>query len=507
MKKFFYVISCMVIFVFCGACLFACQQEPTNGKSAYEIAVDNGFEGSQQDWLNSLIGKNGQNGKDGQNGQDLTIDAIFEKAVGYGLYENNAEGYKQFLKDYFSNSSANNSKVVEEVANKCLNQVVSIYCENNSGNISAGAGVFYKINTTENYAYIITNYHVITCQDEVSTVFGSTYNYYQATTIKVYLYGSETLSLNANGTLKTYGSNAMDATVVGGSANYDLAVLKISGESFNIIKQSSSKAVTFANSDNVSLGSLAVAVGNPMGAGIAVNSGVISCDSEYVNLLIGGSGRAVRCLRIDTPINGGNSGGGLFDKNGNLLGIVNAKKADYLNTKDNSIISYENVGYAIAGNNVKNVVENIIDFYEINYNSEKDDNTVGVYKFLIGVELGIENPRNVYSEKYNTNTLYEDVVVSKVNDNSIAKTIGMVSGDKIVKVNVENTTNGNREYTITRRFQLLDNMLTLRENEIVTYTVLRIDANTGLETEVELTPFTVDMQNFAIYKGLNVEAE
>ncbi|MBQ3214317.1 MAG: serine protease [Clostridia bacterium] len=521
MKKFLYVLSCFMVILFAGVFLAGCN---LNGKSAYDIAVEhgfkgtelewleslkgdkgedatesaydiavkNGFEGTEEEWLESLKGEdgyNGQDGDDGEDGADLTVDDLFLKAVEFGLYTNDADGYAKFLSDYFSNSVEVD---VEDVANKCLNHVVSIYSRDNAKSLSAGAGVFYSIDKTNNEAYIITNYHVVSCYDKTEKV------YYASNEITVYLYGQE--SIWSSGTYVDYGENAIEAEYIGGSANYDLAVLKVSGESFDKIKNSSAKEVSFANTDNLKLGQTAVAIGNPNGSGVAVSSGVVSTDSEEILITIAGSSRQLRVLRIDTPVNPGNSGGGLFDGEGNLIGIVNAKKADHIDA-NGDLVTYDNIGYALPANNVKSVVENIIYFYKSKYQEGAEDNTVGVHKYIIGITISIENARNEYIEATNTHILSEDTVVVEVTEDSTAFYTGFMAGDKIKSMRVVSLNEEETIYNINRRHQLIDSSLNLRLGDRVFYTVERVDGETGLETEIELLEFTVSLDGFAVYKN------
>ena len=152
MKKLRYFL-CLFLVLVCSFACFACSDffddfdddDGRNGLSAYEIAVKYGFEGTEQEWLESLKGKdgsNGANGNNGTNGKDLTVDDLFSKAVELGLYpDKSADSYSKFLKDYVQDNVSVES--VEQVANKCLNQVVSIFAVSEDNSISAGAGVFY----------------------------------------------------------------------------------------------------------------------------------------------------------------------------------------------------------------------------------------------------------------------------------------------------------------------------------------------------------------------------
>ena len=179
--------------------------------------------------------------------------------------------------------------VYREVANKCIKSVVVIQVTSASGS-GAGSGVIYDPN-----GYIVTNYHVAneTCKKITVILYdGSSYE-------GQYIYGDELA---------------------------DLAVIKIN-------KTECDYAI-FGDSSQMTYGDAVLAIGNPLGYGLSVTTGVVSRPSESVTI----GNATMTLLRTDAAVNSGNSGGGLFNLNGELIGIVNAKIA--ANTVDN-------VGYAI----------------------------------------------------------------------------------------------------------------------------------------------------------------
>ena len=460
------------------------------GKSAYEIAVDNGFVGTEQEWLESLKGQNGTDGKDGQDGAqgapglsgDLSASELFNLAVEFGLYENNAAGYQKFLEDYFLDTA---DTTIERVANKCLNQVISIYCQGEDG-LYTGSGVFYEINRDDNYAYVITNYHVVVLEKTTGSgaIFApSQVEYVISDQICCYIYGNETLS-GSNGNYD-YGDGVFLAEYVGGSAEYDIAVLKISGENFDKIKNSSIQEVSFANSDDLQAGSTAVAIGNPMGQGISVTNGVVSKVSEKISVEIAGEYRTLTCLRMDTSINGGNSGGGVFNLNGELIGIANAKY---------SASAYENVSNAILSNNVKAVSENIIYYYELGGSSE----SVGVHKFLLGFSYTSCDNMNTYDEVTGTNTLSSKILVVSVNAGSKAETMGLLVNDKVIGVVI--TRNQASQTIYFENYNELANvLLTLYEGDSISLVVER-ENESGQTTNMTLDSYTITADDFTISK-------
>lgn len=141
--------------------------------------------------------------------------------------------------------------------------------------------------------------------------------------------------------VRTRNGDEHDATVIGTDSQSDLAVIKIEAAAL--------PAVTFADSDSIQVGQLAVAIGNPLGElGGTVTSGIISATGREVSTDNG----TMTLLQTSAAINPGNSGGGLFDSNGHLIGIVNAKSAG---------VEIEGLGFAIPSNTVQKVVADIID--------------------------------------------------------------------------------------------------------------------------------------------------
>lgn len=144
------------------------------------------------------------------------------------------------------------------------------------------------------------------------------------------------------------------AEVIGKDPSTDLAVVKIDANDLT--------PAVFGNSENLKVGETAIAIGNPLGTlGGSVTNGIISAlDRE---LTIGNE--TMTLLQTNAAVNPGNSGGGLFNINGELIGIVNAKSIGD---------DIEGLGFAIPINDVKAVVEQLIN---VGYVSNRA--TIGVY--------------------------------------------------------------------------------------------------------------------------------
>jgi Do/DeqQ family serine protease len=166
-----------------------------------------------------------------------------------------------------------------------------------------GSGV---IVTTD--GYILTNYHVVDGADD----------------IKVDLTDDRTLA----------------AKLVGTDKASDLALLKVSGSDF--------KALPMGNSDNVQVGDVVLALGNPMGIGQTVTMGIISAKGRSTGP---GDGSYEDFLQTDAPINHGNSGGALVNTKGELVGI----NSQILSNTDGNI----GIGFSIPVNMAKNVMDQL----------------------------------------------------------------------------------------------------------------------------------------------------
>ena len=149
---------------------------------------------------------------------------------------------------------------------------------------------------------------------------------------------------NAEDIIVRINNKEYKAKVVGADPYSDLAVLKIdTKESFKIVE--------FGNSDKARVGDWVMAIGNPFGLGGTVTSGIISARNRDINLT-----RYDDFIQTDASINQGNSGGPLFDMNGNVIGINTA------------IISpsgaSSGIGFAIPSNYASTIIDQLIEFGE-----------------------------------------------------------------------------------------------------------------------------------------------
>lgn len=162
--------------------------------------------------------------------------------------------------------------------------------------------------------YILTNYHVIE----------------DSTAISVALY---------DGT-------SHEAKIIGYDESNDIAVLKIDAEGLS--------PVVLGNSADLNVGESVVAIGNPLGElTFSLTSGTVSALDREITMSNGGT---MDLIQTDCAINSGNSGGALFNLYGEVVGITNAKYSS-----SSSGVSVDNIGFAIPIDNVRGIIESIIE--------------------------------------------------------------------------------------------------------------------------------------------------
>ena len=387
------------------------------------------------------------NGKDGQDANDITVDMLFEKYL--ELYPDAT--YKDFVNDVLDGTPQNNIDAI----NKSLLSSAIIYAEfteatsENFFNTTydttfhIGSSIIYKID--EEYTYFITNYHIVYEQSSLETNKLSK-------KLTCYLYGSlggpsKTESTDSSGcTIYDYGTYGITCELVGGSITYDIAIIKAKTTDVLNINENA-RGVELASGYEV--GETAIAIGNPEAEGISVTQGIISVDSETIQLSFDNTSRDFRSIRIDTAIYHGSSGGGLFNSNGELIGITNAG--------DNQD---QNVNYAVPLEIVKGVTENIL-YYA-------NENSITPKKILLGITVYTKESKFVYDSKTGKGKIVNTLEITQVNENSIAQKMNINLND-IVKSFVINGV----EHSIYRNFNIGDLILTLRPGDQISFIVTR----------------------------------
>ena len=398
----------------------------------------------------------GKDGKDGQDGDDLTVQDVFER---YKKETGDTDiTYAEFLEKYLTFTTDDSASVAQ-----CLSSSVKLYTEfvetastggfypglRTSLSLYTGAGVLYDIDEEDGYTYIVTNYHVVYSSKAAGANAENNANgQHIARRIVCYLYGSEytpvqtTTDADGDGYKDYYYSEyGVECEYVGGSIASDIAIVRAKTEELRAVNDGI-REVTLA--DGYAVGETAIAVGNPEGEGISVTKGVVSVDNEYITLDIDGTARSYRSVRIDAALYSGNSGGGLFNAQGELIGINNAGDGED-----------QNINYAIPLEIARGTADNILYYY-------KDGNadTAGAYKITLGVTVLSGGAKYVYDAASGTGRIVETITVDEVSASSIAEAMGLQTGDVLTAFSVNGT-----EYALERNFDISDCILTLRPGD------------------------------------------
>ena len=294
-----------------------------------------------------------------------------------------------------------------------------------------GSGVIISLDREAGDAYILTNFHVVYHKEAIS-------QNHISDNVGLYLYGQENDAYR------------IEAEFVGGSLSHDLAVLKVQGS--EVIKHSHAVAATLGSSEDVRVGDEVFAVGNPEGFGISLTEGDINVTDETLSIL-GADGKTtlnLRVIRISAAINEGNSGGGLYDDEGKLIGIVCAKR-----TGDD----VDNVAYAIPINQAKNIADIIIESCDGTY--------TGFSKYQLGITMTPKAMGVIVDELTGELVKVEQVMISELS--SASPLVGLVGvGDVLKSITVDGVTT-----EITRVHHAVDAMLCARLGDTVSLSLVR----------------------------------
>lgn len=299
------------------------------GKTAYEIAVENGFEGTVTEWLQSLKGDQGEQGAQGEKGeqgaqgeQGLPGDngatgdnglSAYEIALINGFIGTETDWLNSLLKD--SNNNDISAIIKSYQLTLSVVEINSFYGE--SSGLSSGVII-------SNDGYILTNAHCVV------------YDFGEAPDTEV-LFDSVVAKFRNDET-------EHEIEIIDYDITKDLAIVKFVQCPQNL------NAIVLGDSDSLEIGDTAIVVGNAVGLGITAASGIISeTPRNYTVSYIGVN--PVEAIRTDAAVNPGNSGGALINKDGQLIGIVTFKIASDI---------YESLGFAISVNFAKSYIDSVL---------------------------------------------------------------------------------------------------------------------------------------------------
>ena len=271
---------------------------------------------------------------------------------------------------------------------------------------NAVSGSGFVISSNDTSSYILTNYHVIDGVTDITVFFSDGKSY--------------------------------DATLVGGEEENDIAVLKI--------EQGGLRPVVLGDSDAINVGENVYAIGNPLGElTFTFTGGYVSSKDRAVTM---SDGTVINMIQTDTAINSGNSGGPLFDKYGQVVGIVSAKLSSSASSSEASV---EGLGFAIPINDVKDMVTSIM---ENGYVTGKPN---------VGVLI------NAVDESVQRYGVPAGVEIMAILDGSCAQKAGLQEGDIITAVG---------DTQVTSETQLQSAVKEYKAGDTVAFTIYR-DGNTS----------------------------
>lgn len=291
----------------------------------------------------------------------------------------------------------------------------------------SGSGIIIGKNDTE--LLIATNYHVVD--------------------------GAETLSVGF------CDSTACEAKVKGYDSEKDLAVVAVSLDDIDSDTMNAISIATIGNSDNLKVGEQVVAIGNALGYGQSVTTGIVSAKNRQLNSddTVGDydsdSNSATNLIQTDAAINPGNSGGALLNMNGEVVGINSAKLAS---------TEVEGIGYAIAISDVTDTIESLMN--EETRDKVEDHGVLGIT---------VQTVDSAVTEAYG---VPEGVLVREVTEGGAADDAGIEARSIITKFAGK---------TVTTKEQLVDFLSYYEPGEDVELTIEVPDGNEYKEETVTVT--------------------
>ena len=356
----------------------------------------------------------------------------YEAAIEAGWFTEEELSFAEYLKTTGEDSAS---------LSPALRASVAIGVVDSKNNGSAGSGVIYSI--AESEAYIITNYHVAGDGKEFSIYFyGDTYSY------------------------KAVNASKIKATYVGGSQSEDIAVLSVKiPEGKSELVQSICGDVGTRDSDTAKVGETVYAVGNPLGYGMSVVSGSISMEVESDSLV------SHLSMRIDAPVTHGNSGGGLFDRDGKLVGIVYGGLEQQIGSSDKDKVSITGFGWAIPANRALSVAQSIIDNDKSKQeNPELSDTTVITATYGLLGALEVKSRRGEFNPVTQTVDIIEEIAIKEVDSGSPFKDKeDQINNTKILKsIEAKNRERKLIDVEITQKHQVETILYNIRMGDTVT---------------------------------------
>ena len=333
-------------------------------------------------------------------------------------------------------TSSGNAKDLTDVSSVVDEVMPSIVAITNTGTVtynsffgkksqqsqSCGSGII--VSEDDDYLYIATNNHVVADSEELTVQFDD--------------------------------DSVVKAEIRGTDPDDDLAVVRVKKSDLGKDTYSNIKIASIGDSDGVAVGSPAIAIGNALGYGQSVTTGIVSALNRTVTTQDSQTGETVtnnKLIQTDAAINPGNSGGALLNENGEVIGINSVK---YSSTE------VEGIGYAIPMSVAKPIIESLI----------QDGKYTNENQAYLGIKGGdVSSDMVAYG-------FPQGVYVSSVSTGSGAANAGLQEGDIITAID---------STKISSMTELQSALKSYKAGDKVTLTVARQSGRQYEESKVEVT--------------------
>ena len=297
------------------------------------------------------------------------------------------------------------------------------FYDNSREQYQEGAGSGIIVSQTDDELLILTNHHVIDGAEELSVQFVNEKSY--------------------------------DAKVKGSSEKRDVAIISVRTKDIDAATMESIKIATIGDSTKLKVGNGIIAIGNALGYGQSVTTGVVSALNRTVTTDVS----TTKMIQIDAAINGGNSGGALINAQGEVVGINSVK---YSSSGSTTSASIEGMGFAIPITDVKELIEGLMNGQEV------DDSEV-----VLGIEGYLITDQQ--AQAYN---MPKGFYISKIAEGKGADKAGIEMGNILTEIE------GKKVDSI----EVIKNiLLDKKEGEKVKVKVSYISKNQYKEKEIEVT--------------------
>lgn len=319
---------------------------------------------------------------------------------------------------------------VTEVVNNVMPSIVAITSKTVSNSIlgtsySTGAGSGIIIDKTKDKLLILTNQHVVDDSDKLTVQF--------------------------------INNKSVEASVLGESSSYDVALVSVKLSDLDKDTLNSIKIATLGDSTKLSVGQGIIAIGNALGYGQSVTTGVISALDREVTT----EDYTSNMIQIDAAINGGNSGGALLNSSGEVIGINSLKYSSKSTTTSN----IEGMGFAIPISDIKDLINKL---KEGKILSKTERGYLGISGVMITDAYSeyYEIPKGIYVRQSVNNKILKGDIITSIDGKEIKSmtTLNSVLEEK----------KANEKVKITIKRKTLNNY---KEEELEIYLLSYREAN------------------------------